>query len=283
MCLINLDGSIFPSKQLETIRNELDSLNKKEREEYRNINAEKISKCDASKIVIVSGPGTGKSYLFLSRISHWFEQTQDARILVTSFVRKLVTDLDNDVQLSPKFTEDDKKKTTVITLHKLARSHVERNHGTSSWRFQSYFVMLGEWKVMFWNDVRAFHEKCDPSEYTLKGIEHQMYEDSFNKDPHWQSLKQTYFRLCKFYNSSGFADLIIRAKVATQENSLLNDRTHFIVDEYQDFNQAEQNLILELIKDSKSVLIVGDDEQVLYEDLKAGRRQLIRDLYQDKQ
>lgn len=283
MCLINLDGAIFSAEQLEEVRNELAALQKNERIEYRNKNAEEIAKCGADKIVIVSGPGTGKSYLFLSRISHWFDQTQDAKILVTSFVRKLVADLDNDVQSSLMFTEDNKKKATVITLHKLARSIVERNHGTSDWRFQSYFGMLGEWNHVIWTDIMAFHEKLDSSEYTLKNLENQMYNDSFDKDPKWQALKQTYFVLCKFYNASGFADLILRAKVALQEKPSLNDRTHFIVDEYQDFNQAEQNLILELVKNSESILIVGDDEQVLYEELKSGKPQLIRELYGDKQ
>jgi superfamily I DNA/RNA helicase len=90
----------------------------------------------------------------------------------------------------------------------------------------------------------------------------------------------TYCKLCQFYNAAGFADLIIRARIALKENPQLNDHDFFIVDEYQDFNLAEEALILQLVKKSKGLLIAGDDDQVLYE-FKSGKAS-IRDLYKSQ-
>jgi len=92
-------------------------------------------------------------------------------------------------------------------------------------------------------------------------------------------LKNCYFTLCKFYNAAGFADLILRAKDALAENPALNEHRFFIFDEYQDFNTAEENLLERITYAAKATLIVGDDDQVLYETLKSGKASLIRAIY----
>ena len=233
-------------------------------------------------MLIVSGPGTGKSYLFLDRIDYWFQNNPDVNVFVTSFVRKLVADSQNDINKDEKLTNEQKQRTTVSTLHKFARSIVEKNHGTSEWQFQPYFRIIGQvWKEVIWEDVLAHHSKLDRSIYTWENFEEQLHDNNFIESEGWQRLKQTYFKLCKFYNAVGFADLIIRARIALEENPQLNQDDFFIIDEYQDFNLAEEALILQLVKVSKGLLVVGDDDQVLYEKLKSGKAALIRNLYKN--
>ena len=94
-------------------------------------------------------------------------------------------------------------------------------------------------------------------------------------------MKGQYFELCRFYNAAGFADLIIRARVALQENPDLNETDYFIIDEYQDFNAAEEAFIVQVTRSAKAMLLVGDDEQVLYERLKCGQAELIRNHYKN--
>jgi len=72
--LINEDGTPFDSSELSMICKQLDGLNNNERIDYRNQNAALISKHDEVKILIVSGPGTGKSHLFLDRIFYWYRK-----------------------------------------------------------------------------------------------------------------------------------------------------------------------------------------------------------------
>lgn len=280
--LINNDGTPFDSAELQSLRGELDALTDYGRTEYRNQNASAIAEHTAAKFLIVSGPGTGKSHLFLSRINFWYRQDEQAKVFVTSFVRKLVADLQNDIDGDTQLTDEQKSNITASTLHKFARSIVEQNHGTPEWRFQPHFRIIGQfWKDIVWGDVLVFHPELDRSVYTWKKFEEQLHNAEFDDSAEWQGLKETYFKLCQFFNAAGFADLILRAKDALAENADLNESSYFIIDEYQDFNSAEDLLINQLVNEPKGLLVVGDDEQVLYEKLKSGKPTLIRNLYQN--
>lgn len=280
--LINNDGTPFETSELQALRDELDALDNDGRAEYRNQNASAIAQHNAVKILIVSGPGTGKSYLFLNRINHWYKQDAQAKVLVTSFVRKLVADLQNDIDGDEQLSDEQKGNITASTLHKFARSIVEQNHGTADWRFQPHFRIIGQfWKDVVWGDALAFYPLLNKSEYAWKKFEEQLYNAEFEQSEEWSNSKEIYFKLCQFYNATGFADLILRAKDALVENPQLNESNYFIIDEYQDFNSAEDALINQLVNDPKGLLVVGDDEQVLYEKLKSGRPTLIRNLYQN--
>jgi len=281
--LINDDGAPFETSELQTLREALDSLGDDERIEYHNQNTAAIAQHGADKFLIVSGPGTGKSHLFLDRIDHWYKKDQGASVVVTSFVRKLVADLQNDIKRDKKLTVEQKGKITASTLHKFARSIVEKNHGTSEWRFRPHFRIIGQsWKKIVWGDVLAFYPDVDRDVYTWKRFEEQLHDNSFEESDEWQSFKKTYFELCQFYNATGFADLILRATKALAENSDLNQDNYFIIDEYQDFNCAEEALINQLVDNPKGLLVAGDDDQVLYEELKSGKPTLIRNLYRNK-
>jgi len=94
-----------------------------------------------------------------------------------------------------------------------------------------------------------------------------------------ERIKELLPEACKFYNAAGFADLIVRAKDALKENPALNTHGFFIFDEYQDFNAAEENLLEPITYAAEATLIVGDDDQVLYERLKSGKPSLIRAIY----
>lgn len=278
--LINNDGSPFEASELRTLRGELDALDNAGRTKYRNNNASEIARHGATKFLIVSGPGTGKSHLFLERIDHWYQQNQNAKVVVTSFVRKLVADLQSDIGGDGKLADAQKGNITVSTLHKFARSIVERNHGTREWPFKSHFRIIGQsWEEIVWGDVLAFFPKIDQSAYTWRRFEEQLHNNDFDHTGEWGNIKEIYFMLCQFYNVAGFADLILRATQALEENSDLNENDHFVIDEYQDFNLAEEALINQLVNNPKGLLVVGDDEQVLYEKLKSSKPTLIRNLY----
>ncbi|MFH1392622.1 MAG: ATP-dependent helicase [bacterium] len=280
--MINDNGIPFDSTELQTLRGELDILTDDERTEYRNQNASAIAQHGAVKFLIVSGPGTGKSTLFKNRISYWLGKNSASRILCLTFVRKLVADLDNDIQSDKNLTPAQKKQVEVHTLHQFARSIVEQNHGTKKWSFQSHFRIIGQsWKDIVWSDVLAFDTALDRNIYSWKNFEEQLHNADFDESVEWQGLKETYFKLCQFFNAAGFADLILRAKDALAENADLNESDYFIIDEYQDFNSAEDALINQLVNEPKGLLIAGDDEQVLYEKSRSGKPTLIRNLYKN--
>jgi superfamily I DNA/RNA helicase len=278
--LINEDGEPFDAEELEALTEELDSLTPAQRREFRNSNAEAIAKHPATQILIVAGPGTGKSTIFKQRVMFWLGQDKDAKILALSFVRKLVADLQADIRNDPELMDAQKKQVDVFTLHKYARSMVEQNGGTKEWKFAPHFRIIGQqWKSVVWNDVLLVAGQNDHKQFSWREFETQLYNAQFDDSAAWKVLKKTYFTLCRFYNAAGFSDLILRAREVLAENPDLNQHHCFIFDEYQDFNAAEEHLLQQITEAANGTLIVGDDNQVLYETLKLGKASLIRAIY----
>ncbi len=277
--LINDNGRPFDRGEIHSLRAGLDSLPDAERIQYRNDNAEAIFQHSYSKFLIVSGPGTGKSTLFKQRINYWLQGDSSASILALSFVRKLVADLQNDIRNS-NLTDAQKRRVSVFTLHKFARSIVERNHGCLLIRFNPHFRIINEqWQTVIWNDVLLYVGQDNRDVYSWKNYEKQLHNSDFIESTEWSMVRTGYLSLCSFYNASGFSDLIIYAKNALEENASLNAVSYLIADEYQDFNTAEDLLIRQVARRVSGLLLVGDDDQVLYEKLKASKASLIRELY----
>ena len=280
--LINEDGEPFKDEDLDALAHELDALGSAERTTFRNENANAIAQHAAERILIVAGPGTGKSTIFKQRVLFWLNKSPDARILALSFVRKLVADLNSDIQNDNGLTDKQKGQVDIFTLHKYARSVVEQNRGTAAWRFAPHFRIIGQsWKSVVWHDALLLSGQRDADGYSLKAFEKQLHDDHFDDSAEWQELKKAYFSICQFYNAAGFSDLILRAKEALAENPDLNEHQLFIVDEYQDFNTSEENLLNQITCAATGTLVVGDDDQVLYETLKSGKASLIRAIYAD--
>jgi superfamily I DNA/RNA helicase len=278
--LINENGKPFEDGELDALSKELNALDPAERRNFRDANARAVARHSAIRMLIVAGPGTGKSTLFKERILFWLEQDASAKVLALSFVRKLVADLAADVQNDTTLTAEQKRQADIFTLHKYARSVVEQNHGTKEWKFAPHFRVIGQdWKNAVWDDVLLVKGQKDRAKYSWKQFEKQLHDDEFDESAEWTALKNCYFTLCKFYNAAGFADLILRAKDALSENPDLNKHGFFIFDEYQDFNAAEEHLLEQITYAAEATLIVGDDDQVLYETLKSGKASLIRAIY----
>ena len=157
--LLNADGQVLDA-DLASTEAILAGLGDTERIAYRDRNAHEIATHGSPRLLVVAGPGSGKSHLFLSRISHWVVQHPDEEIYVASFVRKLVADLQADVQV--RLNEDEQRKVTVSTLHGLARSIIERARGTSVMRLRPGVQMITEaWQAMVWQIYPRFQLIAD--------------------------------------------------------------------------------------------------------------------------
>lgn len=276
--LINDDGRSF-ADELAELQAGLAALPNNERRAYRDNNALVIARHPAARLLVVAGPGAGKSYLFLERIKYWREEHEAPRIYVSTFVRKLVNDLLNEVET--KLGEEVRKHVDGTTLHALARSILERGGGAGGLELRQHVKVISDrpWQGVVWSDVRAFHPSA--TGYRLEDLKTQYQDDQFSDDPKWVEVRATYDTLRSFYNAVGFADMIVSARQAIEENPGLVQHSFWIVDEFQDFNRAEEHLISALTHDAVAVLVAGDDEQALYEGLKGARPEIIVAYYGD--
>ncbi len=280
--LLNRNGETF-ADEISEIADSLEPLDNEDREKFRDCNALAIARADVERLLIVAGPGAGKSFLFMSRIEHWLRgSSRKNKVYVSSFVRKLVRDLQEDVR--KRISEDDQIRVTVSTLHSLARSLVERGHGSAERRLKAHAqVITGEWSAMVWDDVLQFHSPISQSKYTFRSFEHQLHTEEYKDEGAWPKIHETYYVLSQFYNAVGFADMIIVARQIVEERPELNEHDLWIFDEFQDFNNSEAHLIEELASQSTGIVIAGDDEQALYRKLKASLPEIIISYYEDEQ
>jgi superfamily I DNA/RNA helicase len=277
--LLKSDGAPF-ADELHELKRSLSGLPNDDRVAFRNRNAAAIAGHSATHLLVVAGPGAGKSFLFLDRIRYWLAEHESPSIYVASFVRKLVADLENEI--ARELPEDGPKHVTATTLHALARSLVERNGGGGGLAMKPHVKVMPppRWSEMVWRDVRAFHPEIE-GEYGIRAMEAQFHDDAFSPDPHWRELLATYDRLRGFYNAVGFADMIVTARAAVEENPDLIEHQFWIFDEFQDFNTAEAHLVAAVTQKAEGVLIAGDDEQALYQALKGSHPEIIVAYYED--
>lgn len=275
--MLHPNGSVFTAEEIAAVTATLESMSTAERQEYLRQNAAAVSASPLEHLLIVSGPGTGKTILFADRIEYWGAQ-YDGTILVTTFVKKLAKDLESQLlSSSSKLSKERKASVQPKTLHALARSVVEKAMPWNGFKRNVHVVPKDDWDHLIWNDAAS------------NLIERQAWVEFWqrrNKDADMpdQSLSTTaqrYRQLCRYYNAASFSEMILLARQALEENAQLFTCDCVIVDELQDFNKAESLFLQVILRNADSWLMAGDDDQVLYDTLKQSSRDLIVDMYND--
>jgi len=276
--MLHPNGSVFTAEEIAAVTTTLKSMSTAERQEYLRQNAAAVSASPLEHLLIVSGPGTGKSILFADRIEYWGSKYEGV-ILVTTFVKKLAVDLSlHLLSSSSKLSEERKASVVPQTLHALARSILEKSMPWNGFRKRVHVVPNDEWDQLIWNDAAS------------NGTEREAWREFDQQraratDPLLTSVGSTvatYRQLCRYYNAASFSEMILLAQQALQANPELFTCDCVIVDELQDFNKLERCLLETILRNAHSWLMAGDDDQVLYDELKQSTRDLIVDMYNDQ-
>lgn len=205
-----------------------------------------IVKSTSRKKIVVAGPGTGKTYLF-KKIIEGKNNT-----LTLTFVNALVEDLSLELY----------GISDVKTLHSFARSTLGSNIGAIKIFPKLSEVIEEDAKILLKKDIDfdfLFHNRDDENENI------EFYKKRKNYYDKHYGYSDIIFALVKYFEDK-------KDKVPTYDQIL--------VDEFQDFNKLEISLI-DLLAEKSPVLLVGDDDQALYEDLKSASAKYIRDRFSD--
>jgi superfamily I DNA/RNA helicase len=196
-----------------------------ERNQYLNV----IIKCPSKKKVIVAGPGTGKTYLFQQLLKG------KTNTLTLTFITSLVEDLSLELY----------GISEVKTLHGFAYSRLKLDHGIKVFPKLSNII------------------KEDASLIINKDIEFDAIFnnlDDNNANLIFYKNRKDYYD--KYY---GYTDIIYTlVKYFEKDYANIPQYTQIVVDEFQDFNNLEVALI-DLLSSKSPILIVGDDDQALYD------------------
>lgn len=198
-----------------------------ERDKYLNL----ILELEASKKLIVAGPGTGKTYTF----KKFFNHLGPGNYLVLSFIRKLVDDLAKDIGDAAE----------VKTFHAFCKRILHEVQG----------------KVDIYHRLTQIIQK----DSELLGYTYSDFESKFRNLEEKAPEIDFYISRGDYYEHLCFDDSVYRLyRLLKDDESILDNYDHIIVDEYQDFNKLEVEF-LKVLEKKGPILIVGDDDQAIYE------------------
>jgi len=204
----------------------------KERKKY----TQAILDSTAPYKLIVAGPGTGKTYAFkeLLRIQ------SNKNNLVLTFINNLVNDLNNELN----------DLAEAKTFHSLCTHSLYKYKDND---LNNRFIICPYLNKIVEKDYELFEEEINDIISSFQNLE----ED--------KNTIQKFLTRSNYYNSVSFDDCVYRViEKLKMDHSKIPEYNLVLVDEFQDFNKLEVEII-KLLAIKNNLLIVGDDDQAIYE------------------
>ena len=247
-------------------------------------------------LVSLAGPGTGKTFSILRRLTALSNTDQIGvdTICYVTFIKEITrafrSDYDDD------FGNNDNVEgiPRISTLHSLA-CRLIRNRGFSiGYDGELFFMSVApipdtfESRVFLTDLINVVNH---PNLNTIARIRNALHpvkeawRDTIETDE-LEGLEAIvhagYLELSRGYRLIDWDNTIPLAyqlyQLPENRQSWLSGLEHFLIDEYQDFNRAEQLLISAMVSNATSAVIVGDDDQSLYSG-RGGSPDGLRDLF----
>ena len=236
---------------------------------------------DSGTLTALAGPGTGKTWALRKRVRELTENRGIAAgsIAYVTFIREITRKFEEDLEdeFGDKALVPDIR---VSTLHGLALALV-RNMGKVIGMVGHHEPLRVDAKAdlaagSLQKDIvvilksRGVATGLRAVRAALAGAKAAWQEGT--EEPllsgDEQAVLDTYAGLANAYQALDWDQMVIHANQIFGALSVLPAWVlgikHFLIDEYQDFNRAEQQFLDNMTKHAESVVITGDDDQSLY-------------------
>ncbi len=240
-------------------------LNKRQREAVE---------CTDSHLLIVAGPGTGKTRTLTHRIAHLIQTKKEPpeRILAVTFTNRAAEEMRE--RLVSLLGAELAKSITIKTYHSLGALILRNEAPTLG--YQSNFLIYAE------NDRLQLLRKIAPSSATKELQAHADWiselknktlitesNDELASDPQFINLFNNYQQALQQYQAFDFDDLILQPIKLFQAHPQILKKYHdqyrwISIDEYQDINFAQYHLLRLLTSSETNLCAIGDPDQAIY-------------------
>jgi len=225
-----------------------------------------IVKHASGPLLVLAGPGTGKTEVLTQRIAYLNSQMKvpTDRIMAVTFSRKAANEM---IDRLSKFPGLETTSFHVSTLH------AESLRLLSQIGIGRKFLVADEETRMLIKDA-AEDTGTSRDWKTLSFMEREIkLSKANNKLPrevangHVQRFYQRYEELLEFNNAIDLDGLVMRVVTELTSGASSSSNAfqgHLLIDEYQDVNRAEYEFIRILGRRAESIFVVGDDDQSIY-------------------
>lgn len=239
---------------------------------------------DAGPLLVLAGPGSGKTATLTARVARLVEQSRDEsfRILCLTFTRKAAAEMrDRLLKLVP----DAKDRALLTTFHSFA-TDILRQHGSHFGLSPDFEILEESERVGLIKSVLA--EKADELtkfvsaekaltavDFLLRNVTPDAQVAALLKDAEagqqLQVLFVSYKELLKQQNCLDYGSILYFCEELLRDRPRVSKQLRTVyrficVDEFQDTNVAQYRMLRALAPDKDAnVFIVGDDDQVIYQ------------------
>ena len=222
-------------------------------------------------LLIVAGPGTGKTHTLTYRIFYLITECDvpPEHILAVTFTNKAAAEM--RTRLNKLVGVDNSKSVTIRTFHALGASilrenadQVGRRHDFSIYNDPDRKILLKS--ILNTKDVSIidkYFSEIAKAKNSLQG-----FDDLEDREEFARIFRQ-YNNALSLNNAFDYNDLISEPYyLFHHREDILKKYTEkfkwISIDEYQDINYAQYSLIRKLITDDTNVCAIGDPDQAIY-------------------
>lgn len=246
-------------------------------------------------LLIIAGPGTGKTYTLVKRIVYLITEKSvlPEEIMIATFTEKaakeLITRITNELYsmgISLNLNE-----MYIGTFHsiclRILKDHLEYTRIKKNYRMldnfdQQYMVFqrikrfrsLSHFDAIFEKKKGAWRQADEIVKYVNNLAEELVDVDAMRQDSNEQivavaNIIEQYNCLMEEENLIDFSSIQTEAyKLLVEQPAILEDIQkkikYVMVDEYQDTNYIQELLVFLIAGKNKNICVVGDDDQGLY-------------------
>jgi uncharacterized protein (TIGR00375 family) len=234
-----------------------------------------VVKSNDRYLIIMAGPGTGKTRTITNRIESLItlKNIQPQKILAVTFTQKAALEMKNRLANSL-----DKNKTLpeVATFHSICLHILEQELIKN----QPYRILNEqEQDICLKSGYKNLNDSINlPSiKQCKKWIETAKQNclapcdnlTVISEHPFFYKIYQAYNDILKKYHAMDFEDILFQTIQLFQNNPDIQEKwrnqfSYIFIDEYQDVNYSQYTLIKRLMADHTNLCVIGDPDQAIY-------------------
>lgn len=250
----------------------------------------------AGPLLVVAGPGSGKTFCLVERTAHILESTgiDPSRVMVSTFTDKAAKELTARItnRLRSSGNGGSPVDLAVGTLHSIflqlldefrAHTSIQRNYTVLDRFDQQYFIFQQMSEFSAIDGLRSLLTGgASRSAWSVAGalagwinrVSEEGLQDESLRESEISDLKilgaayAEYARLLAQFNYLDFSTIQVEMLRLLQNDSICAEIQgrfdYLMVDEYQDTNSIQEKIILKLAQMHQNLCVVGDDDQSLY-------------------
>ncbi|MCQ4937480.1 ATP-dependent helicase [Anaerotignum propionicum] len=222
-------------------------------------------------MLVLAGPGSGKTTVILCRLRRFLSENKKNGILVVTFTKAAAT------EMKERFGERGSERILFSTFHSLFFRILRRTYGYTSEKIigeeEKFKILQGILSEKNWslNDPDEFisqfmmqasfmgNELLTPMEFIPEGMERDMFRQMHRA---YESYKERHGKL-------DFDDMLIQCYELLMEDqktlAFWQEKFPYImVDEFQDINRVQYECLRLLAAPRNNLFVVGDDDQSIY-------------------